>query len=133
MTLSDRATELAEMLSACIAWANHSAGEGLCAIDPTIRDPEDFLYEYAEATGDQDYETWRRIPGAILEALTHKDAEIARLREALEPFAREAEAWSPENNDGHVFDDNERMDHVDNLRVGHLRRASAALSQEPTR
>ncbi len=54
-------------------------------------------------------------------ALDAKDAEIARMREALEPFARDAdkaESLSPHNT----------IAHVTRLRVRDLRRARAALT-----
>lgn len=55
-------------------------------------------------------------------------AKLREMAEALEPFAREADTWSPERNDGDIFDDNERVDFVDHIRVGDLRRARAALA-----
>lgn len=55
---------------------------------------------------------------------------VEALREALEPFAKEAIGWSPEQNGGHIFVDGERADET-NLTVGDFRRAAKALTAAP--
>ena len=65
----------------------------------------------------------------LLDRIAAKDAMIANMRKALAPFATEAEAWSPEMNAGHIFEDNERADQIDDITVGHLRCAQAAYAE----
>ena len=58
--------------------------------------------------------------------------EVERLRELLRPFAEEYEAWSPENNDGHVFPDHHGIDMADVIMLGDLRAAYEAVYDETT-
>lgn len=57
------------------------------------------------------------------------EALVVKLSAALKPFADEWESWSLEENDGHVFDDDETLDcGASSLTVGDLRRAREALA-----
>ena len=63
----------------------------------------------------------------------HIDAQaatIARLRGALEPFAKEAACWDEEHNDGFSFPNHEPLEMESQLQVKHLRDARAALSED---
>lgn len=42
------------------------------------------------------------------------------VRKLLEPFANEAECYSPGQNDGYVFNPQERADHIDHIKIGDL-------------
>lgn len=105
---------------------------------PTINDYA-ALGRFAESTGKfsfgDDGELLSEAPldYAVEQATEPLHAEIARLREALEPFATDYdEAWSPEQNGGHRFPDAAMIEGGSSaLTVGDLRRAKAALSPDP--
>ena len=58
-------------------------------------------------------------------------AREARLREALEPFAEEADYWDRNRNGDEPWPDEEFIDSEHGIVVGNLRAARAALSPEP--
>ncbi len=78
----------------------------------------------------QDLSDERRAQiSALQSTLATKDAEIARLREALEPFAEEAYQFdSCVNEDGESFGKHDAV-HTESLNVEHLRRAREALKE----
>ena len=69
---------------------------------------------------------------ACADQLSAKDAEIARLREALKPFSAEAERWGDRAPDDLTVSvhsvDAEHFGDQSEFTVGDLRRARAALS-----
>ena len=59
---------LITMLCAAVQFADKAAGEGL-EIDGVC--PEYFLFDYSEATGDEDYETLhKRLPTILSQAFS---------------------------------------------------------------
>lgn len=65
---------------------------------------------------------------ALLDAA---EARLATAEKALEPFAKEAHNWSPEENDGKVFD-NQLFLGGTAITIGDLRRAREALASLST-
>ncbi len=62
------------------------------------------------------------------------EAQLTVMREALEPFATEAENYDYGDGSGpdlHDAPDESSLNEFNDLTVGHLRKARAALSQEP--
>jgi hypothetical protein len=70
-----------------------------------------------------------RLPPAMPGEPEPSEAEIDRLRTALEPFAKAADEWDPERNGDHAFDDRERIECECSLTVGDLRRARETIRQ----
>lgn len=100
-------------------WASHNPETGVNRTGPACDD--------CGASADS-IEQWnRRVPDPALPAAL---AEVKRLRAALQPFAIEAESWSPEMNAGHVIPDDYRVDVVDHITAGDMHRARAALTQQ---
>lgn len=54
-------------------------------------------------------------------------AKLEEAREVIEPFACEADEYSPERNGGHVFPDHEKAHDLPRLTIGQLRRARCFL------
>lgn len=98
---------LRELLEAALRWADWCAGEGIGAVSDDVPDPEDFLFDYSAATGDEAWDTMaERLPAALL-------TRIADLEGALKPFAA-------------VIDENVPTA-IAHPSVGDYRRARAAL------
>lgn len=58
MTRDDELRALHTVALEALRWANWCAGQGICAIESEgVRAPEDFLMDYSDATGDEDWET----------------------------------------------------------------------------
>lgn len=72
---------LITMLAEAERFASWAAGEGLCPVDgQPARAPEDFLMDYSEATGEEDWETMAdRLPGILAgqEAADEADGALA--------------------------------------------------------
>jgi len=63
---------------------------------------------------------WQKRGWELGKQLDQAEAQLAEARKALEPFAREADGWGADQNDGFVFHDTERLDGEHRLNVGHL-------------
>lgn len=73
-----------------------------------------------------------RLRSDLMQARARAEVAEARLAEAMkliEPFAREAEEWSPEANGGHAFEDSESIAGETGITVGHLRAARKFLKE----
>ncbi|MFA7602533.1 MAG: hypothetical protein WCY29_05940 [Novosphingobium sp.] len=80
------------------------------------------------AAKDAEMEGWKRTATEYASELHSLRSRLAEARKALEPFAREADGWDADQNDGFVFHDTERLDGEHRLNVGHLRAARRALT-----
>ena len=91
------------------------------------------LYKDADDSGMES--KWEAIGNALCNAypliiarLDAAERERDALRDALEPFAKEAACWDEAHNDGFSFPNHEPLEMESQLQVKHLRAARAALT-----
>ena len=84
------------LIQAALQWADWCAGQGICAIDPAIADPEDFLMAYSDATGDEAWDTLHlRTEEAVMIALDEEREIIAKkAREWAENYPPHSDGWN---------------------------------------
>lgn len=91
--------ELLKLIKCAIEFCNLAAGEGI-TIDNLS--PEDFLFDYSDATG---YEDWCTISDYVIDQIMRDGREIERLREVLTWYgeqARLARLIHREGDDGRI-------------------------------